>query len=81
MITSFPRMLGYSDVVCPVTNAEAGRAGNGVPIWMSELRCAGSEPYLDHCIFSGWGEGTHTCMSHDDDAGIVCKNGMYDKIY
>lgn len=47
--------------------------GQGVgTIWMDNLRCVGTEVYLLHCAFRGW--GTHDC-GHGEDAGVRCKQG------
>ena len=70
-------MLGFSKSVCPTLNGASGSAASEVPIWMSRLFCSGTEKYLDHCQFSGWGQEAHNCASHSDDAGVVCENGMY----
>ena len=43
--------------------------GDG-PIWLSNLNCYGSEPTLQQCSHSGF--GNHWC-SHSEDAGVCCQ--------
>ena len=38
-------------------------------IWMSNVRCKGSEPELRHCDFDGW---AHNNCTHDQDVGVKC---------
>uniref|UniRef100_A0A3B1JHZ6 SRCR domain-containing protein n=1 Tax=Astyanax mexicanus TaxID=7994 RepID=A0A3B1JHZ6_ASTMX len=42
--------------------------GSG-PIWMSHVKCSGSESTLKHCGSLGWGE--HSC-NHDIDTELTC---------
>ncbi|CAE1270069.1 DMBT1 [Acanthosepion pharaonis] len=62
------RMMGYSsgeDI--PNTFGE----GKGV-IWLDDLRCTGSEYYLEVCPNLSW--GVHNC-GHDEDVAIKCSKG------
>ena len=38
-------------------------------IWLSDVRCTGTETRLTSCTHAGF--GVHTC-SHDQDAGVRC---------
>ena len=68
-------MLGFTGASCALSNAYFGRATFSVPIWIDWVICSGSETYLDQCYYNGWGPGSHSCYSHRDDAGVVCRNG------
>ena len=74
-----------ASVVCrqlglPYRNAKAigGAAfgkGSG-PIWLSRVHC---QPCLnisdlDECGHPGWGNAEH--CDHNDDAGVICEEGM-----
>ncbi len=41
------------------------------PIWLSNLRCQGTESRLTECVHNGW--GVHSC-GHYWDAGVDCFN-------
>lgn len=62
-------------VVCRQLNMGSARypiwsfGGGSDPIWMSNVGCFGSEPYLTRCFFDGW--GSHQC-SHSQDVGCAC---------
>ena len=43
-------------------------SGSG-QIWLSNLKCTGSEMSLGQCKHDGW--GVHNC-SHDEDVAIIC---------
>ncbi|XP_078061961.1 scavenger receptor cysteine-rich type 1 protein M130-like, partial [Mustelus asterias] len=73
--------LQDANVVCrqlncgPASRATAGtvyRPGEG-PIWLSHVRCDGTESDLDQCPASPW--GVHNCQ-HQDDAGVECSGGV-----
>ena len=40
------------------------------PIWLDDVRCAGSEQYLSQCANLGW--EVHNC-NYFEDAGVVCR--------
>ncbi|EDV19474.1 uncharacterized protein TRIADDRAFT_62104 [Trichoplax adhaerens] len=43
-------------------------AGTG-PIWLDDVKCTGSETYINQCNTSAW--QSHNCI-HKEDAGVVC---------
>ena len=43
---------------------------NPNPVWLSQVKCFGSEKKLSHCIHSGVGN-IGNC-SHEQDAGVKC---------
>lgn len=61
------RQLGFSGGKA-VTNALFGQ-GTDI-IWLSHVRCSGTENNLAMCTHQGWGR--HQCY-HSMDAGIVCE--------
>ena len=68
------KMLRYSSVYCyadgyPVFNATYGQ-GTG-PIVMDGMKCDGSEPTLQDCIF----DPDASEDSHAEDAGVMCITG------
>jgi len=49
-------------------------AGSG-PIWLSGLRCTGTETSIADCSHGGW--GVHNCQ-HSQDASVSCSTrGMF----
>ena len=69
-------MLHFRDYACTVRRAGFG-SGVG-PIWMSDLRCRGTENKLEDCPFEGW--GVTTC-SHREDAGLICQDGVLNTVH
>ena len=60
--SAFPLCTGAVALTSGFTNG----AGS---IWLSEVRCAGTETTLTSCTHAGF--GVHTC-SHTQDAGVSC---------
>ena len=54
--------------------AEFGAAASSVPIWLSQIVCAGNEEFLSDCDSDGWGD--HNCR-HSEDAGVMCSGKGY----
>ncbi|XP_067413335.1 soluble scavenger receptor cysteine-rich domain-containing protein SSC5D [Emydura macquarii macquarii] len=64
------RQLDCGSVLSAPVGAWFGEGAG--PIWLSEVRCQGSEPHLRHCRHRGW--RLHVC-SHEEDASAVCSGG------
>ena len=70
-------MLRY---IINVSDAEINRNffGPGVgPIFLDNVSCRGSETKLANCTHNG--VGNHSC-SHLQDAGVICQQGIVNKI-
>ncbi|XP_067173303.1 scavenger receptor cysteine-rich type 1 protein M130-like, partial [Apteryx mantelli] len=61
------KQLGCGSALQALRNAHFG-PGSG-PIWLSWLRCTGTETALSECSHHDWGK--HDCI-HAEDAGVVC---------
>ncbi|XP_048012254.1 antigen WC1.1-like [Megalobrama amblycephala] len=61
------RELDCGEPVDALSDAHFGQ-GSG-PIWMSFVRCTGSESTLKNCGSGGWGRST---CDHTKDAGVIC---------
>ena len=46
----------------------------GVPIWLDNLQCVGSETTLFSCRKNSIGQ--HNC-GHAEDSGVICQPGIY----
>ncbi|KAL8562352.1 hypothetical protein ACOMHN_066066 [Nucella lapillus] len=62
------RTLGYSIQGAVAYQSAHYGAGSG-PIWLDDVSCAGSEPYLDMCTYRPWGQ---TNCRHNEDLGVAC---------
>lgn len=62
------RQLGYSGAEAAVGDAQYGE-GRGLPIWLDDVRCSGSETRIEQCAHGGW--GVHNC-DHSEVAGVKC---------
>ena len=69
---SFPlqvvcRQLGYSGGTARMGGYY--KKGTHEPVWLSQVKCAGTEEYIGLCSFKGW---DNTGCKHMDDAGVTC---------
>ena len=70
--------LDEADIVCRQLGYPAGAivsdgiavAGDGLPIWLDNVRCAGTEFFIWDCPNNG--PGSHNC-AHFEDVYIVCR--------
>jgi len=63
------RMLGYTGVQKYRTFEFSSTKGI---IWLSSLRCTGTEMSIANCTHNGWGR---TGCYHNRDVGVTCKMG------
>ena len=68
------RMLNYSRALNALPRATTGE-GNG-PIWLTDVECAGNETSITDCENPGWKQWNFKTCFHDEDAGVVCQDGM-----
>ena len=65
------RQLGFERAL-KATKLAAFGEGTG-KIWMSYVRCIGSESSLNECKHVDW-RGNFLSCGHDEDAGVVCNS-------
>ncbi|XP_067878239.1 deleted in malignant brain tumors 1 protein-like [Heterodontus francisci] len=70
------RQLHCGRAIQATTGASFG-PGSG-PIWLDDVVCDGSEPTLDRCAASPWGE--HNCQ-HSEDAGVQCSGPVPPRLH
>lgn len=61
------RQLGCASAILALRDSHFGR-GTG-RIWMDEVRCVGTESFLNQCPSRPWGDND---CHHGEDAGVVC---------
>ncbi|KAK9397336.1 deleted in malignant brain tumors 1 protein-like [Crotalus adamanteus] len=61
------RQLGCASAILALRESHFGR-GTG-RIWMDEVRCVGTESFLNQCPSRPWGDND---CHHGEDAGVVC---------
>ena len=60
------KQIGFTTAISFYTSPFEG-SGN---IWLDEVRCSGSEPFINACSHAGW--GIHDC-SHSEDIAVTCR--------
>lgn len=63
------RQLGFDHATAALSNAYFGAGSSGMPIFLDDVGCFGSEAALSQCPASEW--GVHNC-NHYEDAGVRC---------
>ena len=62
--------LGYGTATTIIERSANGR-GIG-EVWLSNVRCKGTERWLHDCQHSHWGLFVSICDYHAGDVGVVC---------
>ena len=65
------RELGYPDAKFTTEMLSFENASNEQPIWISNLRCGGSEDTILDCFFNTW-ETYSYCVDHANDLAVSC---------
>ncbi|XP_053095366.1 deleted in malignant brain tumors 1 protein [Pangasianodon hypophthalmus] len=63
------RQLGCGKAISAPHNAHFGQGSE--PTWLDDVKCTGTESYIDHCSHRGF--GVENC-GHGENAGVVCSN-------
>ena len=66
------RELGFSGAISAPTRARFG-AGSG-PIWLTYVRCLGTESSIENCQHSGWNNAKY--CHHYRDASVICSRTL-----
>ena len=61
--------LGFHGDAEAISNSEFGVGNSSTPIWLSNVRCVGTEDYLADCVRNTW--GANNCH-HYQDVGVIC---------
>lgn len=67
--------LLYTDAVGIVAGGGAG------PIHIRQLECSGIESRITDCLIPDFALISFECLSHDQDAGVICSPGELNGFY
>nr|XP_054755901.1 deleted in malignant brain tumors 1 protein-like [Lytechinus pictus] len=70
------RQLGFEMAILATRNSMYGGGNLGQTVMLSNVRCNGTEEHLLDCENDGW--GVADCELHQEDAGIVCENEVFE---
>jgi hypothetical protein len=68
------KMLGHKRAIFAPPDAHFGR-GTG-EIILGNVYCKGTETNIGYCNHDPYGKPNRKCLSHSDDAGVVCSSGL-----